>query len=169
VEHLLKVFAERAMPEFDERLIGLCQHSDDRVRLSAFNALEELEHPLIREFAVAQLRAGGFDSRLIGLFVRNYEPGDEAMIFEALRLPDDELRRHTLMLDALKVVESQPEAECSPLGLLVYGESTCSQCRSFAVELLVDDGVAPAWLIEESRFDASSYCRKLALGSETED
>jgi hypothetical protein len=164
IVQLLKVFSGRAIPDFDERLIGLCTHDDSDVRSRAFFILGEVMHPSIREFALSQLRGGSFDSHLIGLFVRNYEPGDEALIMEALELPDDVEEQHSLLMGALEMLEAHPEASCYELGMVAYHETPCGLCRARAVRLLDDAEVAPDWLMWESRFDAAGRCRRIALG-----
>src|SRR5262249_42133064 len=74
IANLLRVFSARALPEFDGRLIELCRHGHEEVRRRAFAALEPNAHPLVREFAVAELRQGVRDGSVAALFIHNYRP-----------------------------------------------------------------------------------------------
>ncbi len=158
---LLRVFSARALPEFDARLIGLCRHSHDEVRRRAFGALEPNTHPLVREFALTELRNGVQEGSVVALFTNNYQPGDEQRILEAMELPDDECELHWLLMDVFKVLEKNPEADCSRLGVIGYTFTPCENCRLDAVRLLLSQQVLPKWLREECLSDSNKECREL--------
>jgi hypothetical protein len=165
IANLLRVFSARALPEFDPRLIELCRHGDEEVRRRAFAALEPNAHPLVREFAVAELRKGVRDGSVVALFINNYRPGDEDRILEAMELPDDECELHSLLMDAIKVLEKNPEADCSRLGVVGYVATPCETCRFYAARLLLNQRAATEWLKEECRHDSCEDCRALAADS----
>jgi hypothetical protein len=166
VANLLKVFLFRAPPEFDARFIELCRHGDKEVRRRAFAALKRVNHPLVREFALAQLASGEHDRSVIALFIKNYRRGDEERILEVMELPDDVCQLHWLLMDVREVLEKNPEADCSRLGVIVYALTPCENCRFFAVRLLHNQQVAPGWLKEECRYDSGKECRELVGPSE---
>lgn len=161
IANLLKVFTSRAMPRFDTRLIGLCQHPDDEVRRRAIIALEQVEHPAIPEFALDELGNGIRGKSVVGLFLRNYRRGDEQRILESVVLPDDDSDLHWLLMDVIKVLEVNPGADCSQLGVISYALTPCENCRHKSARLLHDRDVAPPWLIEECRFDSGEESREL--------
>lgn len=111
IAKFLTVFSNRALPDFDARLIELCQHSDAEVRQRAFRALEKNAHRLIREFALAELAKGVSDGSVVGLFINNYEQGDERRILEAMEFPADECELHWLLMDVNKVLEKNSQAD----------------------------------------------------------
>jgi hypothetical protein len=162
VANLLKVFSARALPRFDDRLIELCRHGDDEVRRLAIQALEENEHLAIRDFALAELQIELRGKSVVGLFARNYWQGDEQRILESIKLPDDDWDLHTLLMDVLDVLEANPDADCSQLGLVVYASTPCENCRLRAARLLHGRDAAPAWLIEECRADCCEETREFA-------
>lgn len=162
IARLLQVFSKRAVPLVDERLIQLCRHDDEEVRRRAIGALEQVEHPLVREFALVELEDGVRAAAVVGLFARNYWPGDERRILESIEIPDDECERHGLLMDVIEVFKANPDADCSRLGVLVYALTPCENCRHGAARLLVDRRVAPEWLMEECRYDSGERCRTLA-------
>ena len=170
IANLLRVFSGRALPEFDPRLVEFCRHSDDEVRQRAFVALELNTHPLIREFALAELQKRLPDDSVVGLFINNYQSGDEQIILEAIELPDNVCELHSLLMDVIKVLETYPEADCSRLGVISYALTPCENCRYHAARHLLKQNVAPEWLIEECRHDSGEDCRKsfLNAGESTE-
>jgi hypothetical protein len=161
ITNLLWALSGRALPEFDGRLIELCRHSDDKVRRRAFAALEMNTHPLVRQFALTELQTGVEDGRVVGLFINNYQAGDEKRILEAMNPPDDQEQLHWLLMDVIKVLEKYPEADFSQLGVISYALNPCAACRSDAARLLLKRQAAPDWLIEECRFDSHEDCRGL--------
>jgi hypothetical protein len=64
-------------------------------------------------------------------------------------------------MDATKILEENPQADCSQLGLAVYALTPCGNCRASAAKLLCNRKVAPPWLTEECRFDSEEDTRKL--------
>jgi hypothetical protein len=161
VANLLRVFSGRALPDFDARLIELCRHDDEDVRRRGFSALEQNTHPLIREFALAELHRGTLERFVVGLFINNYRQGDEQRILEAIELPSDADQLHWLLMDIAKILEKNPEADCSRLGLLGYALNPCEHCRFCAARLLLKQQATPQWLVEECKQDSSEECRKL--------
>jgi hypothetical protein len=161
IANLVKVFSARPLPEFDARLIALCRHHDEEVRRRAFGALEQNAHPLVREFALTELQKGVRDGSVVALFINNYRQGDEHRILEAMELPDDECELHWLLMDVIKVLEKNPEADGSRLGILGYALTPCGSCRFDAARLLLNQQVAPEWLGEECRYDSGEECRAL--------
>jgi hypothetical protein len=161
IARLLQVFSNRAFPRVDESLIGLGKHGDTEVRRRAIAALEKVGHPLVREFALAELESGVRGGGAVGLFVRNYQPGDERRILEAIEFPDDDCELHWLFMDVIKVLEANPEADCSQLGVMAYASTPCENCRFDAAQLLLGQHVAPEWIIEECRFDSHERSRGL--------
>ncbi|OWK45598.1 HEAT repeat domain-containing protein [Fimbriiglobus ruber] len=161
IANLARVFSARPLPEFDARLIELCRHGDEDVRTRAFAALEPNAHPLVREFALTELEKGVRSGSVVALFINNYRPGDEDRILEAMELPDDECRLHWLLMDVIKVLEKNPEADCSRLGVIGYALTNCENCRFHAVRLLLSRRAAPGWLADECRYDSGEDCREL--------
>jgi hypothetical protein len=162
IANLMKVFSARALPEFDTRLFELCRHADDEIRHWAFNALKQNAHPLIREFALAELTKERYDRRVFRLFSLNYKEGDEGLLIEAMDIPQDDWERHSLLMDIIEILEKNPQADCSWLGLVTYASTPCENCRHDAARLLHSRRVAPAWLTEECRYDSAVETRKLA-------
>jgi hypothetical protein len=163
IANLATVFAVRALPEFDARLVELCRHGNEEVRQRAFAALGQNAHPLVREFAQSELQKGVRDGPVVDLFINNYRQGDEDSLLEMLELPEDDCELHWLLMDVIRLLEKNPEADPAVLGVISYALTPCEKCRRDSARLLLDHHAAPAWLVEECRFDSSEDCRKLVM------
>lgn len=161
IANLLRVFSARALPEFDARLIELCRHSDEEVQRRAVSALEQNAHPLIRQFALTELQKGVRNGSLVALFINNYRQGDEQRILKAMEFPDDACELHWLLMDVVKVLEKNREADCFRLGIIAYASTPCENCRFYAARLLLSQQLAPQWLKQECQYDSGEDCRKL--------
>jgi hypothetical protein len=161
IANYLEVFSWREFPRVLPELISLSQHHDPEVRRRAIGALENNSHPLVRQLAEAELQKGVPGGLALGLFVKNYQDGDEQRIIEFAQLPEDSEQQHWLLKDATKILEENPNADCSQLGVAVYALIPCAFCRHFAAKVLRDRQVAPSWLIEECRFDSEPDTRNL--------
>lgn len=154
---LLRVLSNRTLPEFDPRLIELCD--SDEVSRWAFNALEKNSDSAIRQFALHRLQDG--DHQVVPLFVNNFVQGDEQTILNCIELPNDQFELHSTMFDVIKVLENNNDADASHLGVVAYALTPCETCRLYAARCLHQRETAPDWLIEECRFDSVYDCRKL--------
>ena len=123
--------------------------------------MEQNAHPLIRQFALSELQKGVRDGSVVALFVNNYRQGDEHRLLEAVELPGDECDLHWLLMDVIKVLEKNPEADFSRLGIVSYALTPCENCRFYAARLLLNQHAAPAWLVEECWYDSGEDCRAL--------
>jgi len=159
---LLEVFSKRGAPRFDARLLELCRSGDDEARRLAILALEKVEHPAIREYALAELGSGTRGGSVVALFANNFHRGDEQRILQSITFPDDDWKLHSLLMDVIQVLDANPDADCSQLGIVAYASTLCETCRFQAASLLYRRRVAPEWLIEECRFDSNPRTRELA-------
>jgi hypothetical protein len=157
----LQVFSNRPMPEPNEKLLGLLDHEDKNVRFRAYTALAQNSHSLVRKYAVDHLNDRIAEPNFLKLFIRNLMPGDEETLLGALRLPEDEYQCHGFLMDLLEVLEHNPESKCYELAMIIYRFTPCGNCRRHAAKLLINRKVAPAWLIEECRYDAIADTRCL--------
>ena len=168
IANYLRVFSRRSLPCVVPEIISLYWHNDENVRRWTLNALEESAHPLVRELAEQELQKGVPGGRSLRLFVKNYQPGDEQHILECVDLPDEQNQLHWLLMDMVKVCESNSQADCSQLGVIAYALTPCTLCRYYAAKLLHSRGVAPSWLTEECRFDSNEDTRQLPGRGDTE-
>lgn len=157
----LCIFSNRAMTHFDERMLTLLNHTNERVRDRAYKAVSQNAHPTIRKFVIENLRARIAVSGFLELFVRNFQPGDEDLLNDNLTLPDNRDECHRIISNLMKILEQNPSADCTELALRLYLTTPCAICRSGTAELLFRQKVAPAWRVDECRWDANSDIREL--------
>jgi hypothetical protein len=165
IANYLSVFSGRALPEFDQRLLGLLDHEDAEVRRRAFTAVAQNTHTQIRRFALDHAAERINEPNFLELLVRNFRPGDEELLMRHLSLPADDNERHWLLRNLREVLRENPEASCRELALVAYAATPCGECRTYVADLLVERRAAPAWLVEECRHDAVPETRKLVLKS----
>ena len=168
IANLLKVFSNRPLAHFDTRLLELCRHGNDDVQREALNVLEQNTHPLIRDFALKELQERTLNRSVVGLFAANFMDGDEQRLLDLVELPEDAWERHGVLIELLHVLEENPNADSSQLGLIIYFQTPCELCRLRAVEQLREDGVVPEWLIRECRNDSGEDCRALVAEESAE-
>lgn len=161
VANYLRVFTNRPLPEFDERLLALMSHSDYEVRRWAFAAAAMNSHPTIRQFALAHLADLDEQDSIIRLFIRNFQTGDEELLCSQIRLPEDRGRLHWLLMGAKEVLRENPSARGETLALRVYRCTPCAICRQGAVKFLTARRAVPQWLIDECAYDSNPDARSL--------
>jgi hypothetical protein len=156
----LQVFLGRPFPLPWEHLRPLAYHEHERVARLAILCLEQLEHPGIRSFAFDLIAANHYAGNAVGLFAENYRAGDERFFAELLERTDDVDELHTIGMNLRDVYEANEPLAAAPLLLELYERGPCSLCRTGFVDLLIEARRVPAWLAEESAYDAEPETRK---------
>ncbi len=154
IERLLWTFSHRALPSFANHLMLLGAHPTKEIRRLAFRALANIRSAEVRRYALKQLERGN-TPLAIDLFKKNFEPGDEKRILQAIELPESDFHRHGILIDMLHVLEENDAADVAELGLVIYFHTPCTICRESAVKLLLGQNAAPFWLVQEAHFDAN--------------
>lgn len=156
----LNIFVRRSMPRVSDKIVGLAESKDDRVRSLAYEALGNVSDPRIRSVALRSLTPDLMKIRSMQLFQSSYEPGDHLAIERSLFVPDDVDELHSLIFDIADICFHIKRAECLAIMLFVYEYSPCGNCRGEVVETMVELGIAPEWLAQECRFDAMEDIRE---------
>jgi hypothetical protein len=167
IRNLLEIFWNRPPPRFDPRFVALCRSSDGDVQLAALNALARIAHPQVREFALTELENPTLEESVVMLFVKNFMQGDEQRLLDFVDLPKNTVKRHFVIFDLLDVLEENPDADASQLGVIAYYQTPSEISRFRAVNVLVGRSAAPGWLREECRDDSGEDCRALVRQAAT--
>jgi hypothetical protein len=149
----LMVFSDRAYPRLEPKVFQLCESLDDKVRIRAFGALSQCQAPAVRKYAESFLQSGIERGGMAELFERNFLPGDEQRLLEALNLPDSEDELHWLLMSLADVLEENAIADATDLGIICYALQPCATCRGRIAKLLIERQAAPAWLINDYQDD----------------
>lgn len=164
IQTLLRVFMPLGFPIFNEKLLEWVDHPERYVRHFLLQALSKTPDPRIRQLAIARLESEVVCYPFIELFTRNYQPGDHQHIENALRMYSDENDLHWQICDIINVFEFNRFPEGVRSMLFSYEFSPCTNCRLKAVRWLYEMGVAPEWVLEESRHDGSREIRAFVNG-----
>ena len=159
------VFRPCHLPAFDARLIELVSSIERRGGpTTAFSCAGSTNaHPLVREFALTELRTGVRDGSVVALFINNYRPGDEQAHSGgdgASRTTQCEL--HWLLMDVDQSAGEESRRPTVPVGVIAYASTPCENCRYHAARLLLNQQVAPAVAEGRCRHDSAEDCRELA-------
>jgi hypothetical protein len=160
IERLLPVFFRRDWPENVDFLVSLCSNGNRELKVAAFIVLSRLTHPQVRDLGLSEAAAGFPEPQAIECFEKNFVPGDESLLFDAITLTDDVVSMHAIFQGLLRVLECNPEADHSKLALAAYLHNPCGICRSKAVLMLLHRNIAPTWLIDEGHEDSSDFVRE---------
>ncbi len=160
----LTCFARRPYSALLPDFLALGEHAERRVRWVAIQALAQITHPDVRALALRRMAARRLTEQELTLLQRNYVAGDDERIAQVLHLPADRDDLHWLAMDVLRVFETNPSPGARGCVLWAYEHTPCGNCRHDAVKWLLKENLAPAWLLEEARFDADEQTRELCAG-----
>jgi hypothetical protein len=164
LQRLLQVFATRTWPRFDARMLQLCMHPNEKVRIRAARAVANNKHPEVRRFALEHHRDPTFQAEAIEMLAANYEKDDERLLLDALHLPNDECARHWILMSLLKLIEAHPVATCPDAVAVVFENTPCSSCRNSLIEICSERHGLFECLRDECKFDVEADTRSIAGG-----
>ena len=139
---------------------------DEALRSTAWQALENLRHPAVRDFAHSNAAKGDRTSENFALLVTNYIPEDAMLLESLLRdliLQKDWDNVHTAGMDIYRAFQ-----DCSgiphPKHLLpiLYEYNPCSFCRESALVYMSKHRMLTKELLEECQFDSNDDIRRIA-------
>ncbi len=163
---LLWIFRRAQMPRLDPRLWQFAASANEQLRDATFEALAQLCHPSIGEYARGILRADGLtetDLSVLKLLVLNYHPEDGELIGSALRRIDPETETiQGIGMTILEICKLGCGTELLEALNWVYEHTPCSHCRGKAVKFMLKLGKIAPEVLEECRYDAIEKTRKMA-------
>ena len=160
----LKAFCRCPFPLDPSPILLDAQSEDTELRSAAWDALENIRHPLVREFALAQLAADM--ETALPIVIANYHPQDEAMLVKLVKaVKVDHACKTNWHGTQLVVLNMADHGMKAPKALLyhIYETSYCSCCREYALgqmgkRRLLNDGILEECLLD-SNTDIRSYAR----------
>jgi hypothetical protein len=158
----LRIFFHRRFPLIPDRLLALADSDDHQVAHAAFRAMRNIQGEAVRAFALQRVKQGKTLDNAILLLVKNYQPGDAAVIEAAMRDDFTPEEAHGVGLHLCDVFGANKTRECARLMEWTYEHTPCSMCRGDAFRILLSNGLAPDWMIRECAYDCSEETRKLA-------
>ena len=139
---------------------------DEELRRTAWQALENLRHPVVRDFAHNNAARGNRTFENFALLVTNYIPED-AMLLESL-LRDLILQKdwddvHAAGMDIYRAFrESSGIPHPKHLLPILYEYNPCSFCRESALVYMSKHRMLTKEVLEECQFDSNYDIRRMA-------
>ncbi len=163
--HYLGMYEKRPFPLDHAHLIDLAQHDDFHVAIRAITALEQIEHPDVRAFALASIERGYLVGRVVSLLQNgsNYQESDWAIIEPLTRQVTDEEDFHSLGFGVREIFDQHPTPLAIPSLLNLFQYGPCGFCREAFVDYLGKLDAIPDWLRDEAQYDANSDVRAAVL------
>jgi hypothetical protein len=163
LENLLYLFSRIEFPLGYAPILALAHQKPGRRRLAelATDALAHLPAPEVREFALQQLARTTRPSQYTHILRSNYQAGDAALLTGIVARFHNEHTIEALAVSYVAIYEANPTPECAGPLLALYAKMNCGMHRYEVVQLLLANGVLPAWLNEELPFDSYHKTRLL--------
>jgi len=145
----LPLFLTRPYPLHPAPLLELAQHRD------AVKALTHITHPSVRALALELVATDSPNREFAAhLLFKNFEPGDSGIALNWFLAEADPRCRHILGI----ALRQQTDAHHIEL----YEHTSCSECRSYVVEDLLERDALPPEYRTECIYDANETTRSLA-------
>lgn len=157
----LLVFERVALPAFNPALLQYSDHADSSVRQKANLALSNYSHPDVRALALARIAQGRFTDDEIELLNNNFLLEDIALIEQHVKAPEHSFDAHRFLFSLITLFREHTVPESRNLMLFTYNRTPCSDCRRYAIEILLKTQQVPDWLIAECRDDSAKYIAAL--------
>jgi len=155
----LAIFAQRAFPFGFQPLLPFVRHTHERVARWTLHALSLFQSPVLRDVGLALLQDNWHRSDALGLFVRNYQLGDEHVFSTLLEAAQTHDEVHALSFGLLEVLGQNTLAQAFMLRNMIYERQPCSLCRTKVVRQLITAQTIPDWMIHECQYDADEDTR----------
>ncbi|MCI7742912.1 MAG: hypothetical protein MSO56_11565 [Clostridiales bacterium] len=159
----LAAFSRCPYPGDPSPIIRDTDSDNAALREAAWYALENIRHPLVREFALQNLDSDMTD--VLPVFIRNVRDEDAALLEGLVKQipvgPDDESGWHRIYIHVLNMAKKGLKA---PPGLLthIYEHSYCSYCRNRALRQLGKRRLLTEEMLQECLFDSNEEIRRYA-------
>lgn len=127
----------------------------------ALDALALLSGPEIRQLALANLPTTRLPAYYTDLLIRNYQPGDAALLLALVEQRHAEETIEALAASYCRIYEANATPECAAPLLALYEKMNCGIHRRTVVRLLRDNQVLPAWLNAELPHDSYADVHQL--------
>lgn len=159
----LQAFSRCPYPKDPTPIIIDAKSTCEELKNAAWEALENIRHPLVREFAFENLQSN--PERALPLLIKNYQDQDADLLIERVKaLPiehSDTTTWHGIQSDILGM---QHEGQKEPAALLeyIYETTYCSCCREFALRRMGKRRMLKKEMLQECLFDCNSEIRNYA-------
>lgn len=162
----LEAFTRCPYPGDPSPILEDTQSVDERLRRTAWKALENLRHPAVRDFAHSNAAKGSRTFENFALLVTNYIPEDAALLEAHLRELISRKDWDAVHAAGMDIYRAFREGSGIPhpkhLLPILYEYNPCSFCRESALVYMSKHRMLTKEMLEECQFDSNDDVRKMA-------
>lgn len=162
----LEAFSRCPYPDDPQLIIADTQVSCEQLRIAAWNALENVRHPAVREFALHNAVVGNRTLENFALLVTNYIPRDKELLECLLREWIEAKDWDSVHAAGLELFRAFDKSSGIPhpkhLLPLLYEYNPCSCCRDTALVYLARHRMLTVTILEECLHDSNDEIRQRA-------
>lgn len=159
----LRAFTICPYPEDPIPVIEDASSGNEKLRETAWYALEKIRHSAVREFALSKLQDD--TERALPIFIKNYESSDSRLLETLVKsiVVDFECSTfwHWIHLDILGMIEDGNKAPVSLLEF-IYEVTYCSSCRESVLRQMGRRRMLTDEILQECFFDSNDDIRAYA-------
>lgn len=159
----LTAFCRCPYPENPLPVIKDASSDCDKLKTAAWKALENIRHPLVREFAMQHLTNDS--TAVLPIIITNYQPDDASLLENLLTsLPVDFNNTsgwHDIQMDILEMAHNNLKAPAALL-LHIYETTYCSWCRERTLRQMAKRRMVTDEMLQECLWDCNSDIRSYA-------
>lgn len=133
----------------------------DRLIEYAVNALRYFNGKNIRNFALAQIPKATRPDIYTNLLIANYKNGDSKLLQALIDQTNNEHKIHALVFSYVEIYRKNRTKDCKAPLVALYDKLTCGLHRADIVKIMIENGVLPARIKAEIKFDSYDEIRKL--------
>ena len=162
----LEAFVSCPYPDDPQPVIEDAQSACEKLRNTAWEALENVRHPAVRTFALTNAAKGICTPENFALLVTNYIPEDgtvlEDLLCELIAARDWD-GVHAAGMDIFRAFyEDSQIPHPKHLLLFLYTYDPCSYCRESAVQYMSKHRMLTKEILEECLYDSNDDIRRIA-------
>jgi len=158
--YLEYLFRERPFPLDPKTLIKDTRSKHPSLRNRAYKTLKMIKSPVVRAFALRDLKRVPNGAFACELLVKNYQAGDAELVLDRAKKCKYNNERHRVLFALRDMVEEHPEL--SPkYAYYIYDYDPCAICRNCIVDIIVKRGWLTQEMREECKYDSQNEIRKM--------
>lgn len=153
-------------PLSPDLLIEYTKSDNEQLRLTAFQVLEGIRHPVVRRFALELLEKGEQIEHAFGMMAKNFQKSDKELLLRLVQsfpisYKDD--RWHSILM-TVRTMFDKDGCKNAPKELLWYSyeNNLCSFCRKHTLYEMGRRRMLTPQLLNECLYDSNDEIRQYA-------
>ena len=164
---VLRAFAWCPYPDDPQPILKDTQSANENLCRTAWKALENLRHPMVREFAHSNAAKGDRTAENFALLMTNYVPEDSRLLEDMLRELITAKKWDDFHAAGMDIYRAFYKDSGIPhpkhLLPLLYEYNPCSFCRESALVYMSQHRMLTKEILTECQFDSNDKIRAMAV------